>query len=160
MFFGENSAWAQTAPEPVKPYVFENDLRTLPPPPAEIRKAHRPGTKRDFEPTPFRAGPPDPLWHPGERPRTLAPITPHLLAAGVTPSEFLTPSLNFDTNQSGRHRDGRGRVYDQRNICKKLIRHFELTALSGAHLQEVCSSCATSRGSPFSGSAKPASPQE
>jgi hypothetical protein len=54
------------------------------------------------------------------------------------------------------HRDGRGRVYDQRDICKKLIRHFELTALSGAQLQ----SCATSRGSPFSGSAEPASPQE
>jgi hypothetical protein len=88
MFIGENSAWAQTAPEPVKPYVFENDLRTLPPPPAEIRKAHRPGTKRDFEPTPFRPGPPDPLWHPGERPRTLAPITPTCSLPGLPRRNF------------------------------------------------------------------------
>jgi uncharacterized repeat protein (TIGR01451 family) len=100
MFIGENSAWAQTAPEPVKPSVFDKDLRTLPPPPEETRKAHRPGTKRDYEPTPFRPAPPDPLWHPGERPRTLAPsFAP--LAAGVTPSEFLTPSPNFDTDQRG-----------------------------------------------------------
>jgi hypothetical protein len=100
MFICENSAWAQTAPEPVKPYVFDKDLRTLPPPPPETRKAHRPGTRQDFEPTPFRPGPPDPLWHQGERPRTLAP-TSRLLAAGVTPSEFLTPSPNFDSNQPG-----------------------------------------------------------
>ncbi len=103
MFIAENNAWAQaqTTPEPVKPYVFENDLRTLPPPPAETRKAHRPGTKQGFEPTPFRPGPPDPLWHPGERPRTLAPIAPRMFAAGVTPSEFLTPSPNFDSDQPG-----------------------------------------------------------
>jgi uncharacterized repeat protein (TIGR01451 family) len=102
MFIGANGAWAQTAPEPVKPYVFDKDLRTLPPPPAETRKAHRPGTRRDYEPTPFRPGPPDPLWHPAEKPRTLAPITTdRLLAAGVTPSEFLTPSPNFDTDQQG-----------------------------------------------------------
>jgi uncharacterized repeat protein (TIGR01451 family) len=101
MFIGENTAWAQAMPEPVKPYVFDQDLRTLPPPPPETRKAHRPGTRRDFEPTPFRPGPPDPLWHRGERPRTLAPITPGLLPAGVTPSEFLTPFPNFDTDQRG-----------------------------------------------------------
>jgi len=97
----QNSARAQTAPEPVKPFVFDNDLRTLPPPAPETRKAHRPGTRRDFEPTPFRPGPPDPLWHPAEKPRTLAPITPRLLAAGVTPSEFLNPSPNFDSDQPG-----------------------------------------------------------
>jgi hypothetical protein len=88
MFFGENSAWAQTAPEPVKPSVFDKDLRTLPPPSEETRKAHRPGTKRDFEPTPFRPGPPDPLWHPGERPRTLAPITPTCSLPGLPRRNF------------------------------------------------------------------------
>jgi uncharacterized repeat protein (TIGR01451 family) len=98
-FVGENSARAQAATEPVRPHVFDKDLRTLPPPPPETRKAHRPGTKRDYEPTPFRPGPPDPLWRPERAPsprllQTLGPL-------GVTPSEFLTPSPNFDTDQAG-----------------------------------------------------------
>jgi uncharacterized repeat protein (TIGR01451 family) len=101
MFVGEDSVCAQTAPESTKPYVFDKDLRTLPPPPPETRQAHRPGTRRDFEPKPFQPAPPDPLWHPSERPRTLAPTTPGLLPSGVTPSEFLNPSPNFDTDQRG-----------------------------------------------------------
>jgi uncharacterized repeat protein (TIGR01451 family) len=98
-FVDENSASAQAATEPVTPNVFDKDLRTLPPPPPETRKAHRPGTKRDYEPKPFQPGPPDPLWHPERAPQPRSLETPGPLA--VTPSEFLTPSPNFDTNQSG-----------------------------------------------------------
>jgi uncharacterized repeat protein (TIGR01451 family) len=103
-FIGQNSTWAQGATEPVQPYVFDKDLRTLPPPPPETRKAHRPGTRPDFKAKPFRPGPPDPLWHPGRKPGssgTLVPNTSGRLAAGVTPSEFLTPSPNFDRDQPG-----------------------------------------------------------
>src|SRR6266498_3633875 len=76
LFIGQNSSWAQVATEPVKPYVFDKDLRTLPPPPPETRKAHRPGTKPDFEAKPFRPGPPDPLWHPGRKPGTRGGLIP------------------------------------------------------------------------------------
>src|SRR5262245_58643341 len=100
-FVGGNSAWAQAAPEPVKPHVFDKDLRTLPPPPPETRIAHRPGTRRDYEPKPFQPGPPDPLWHPERAPPPRSLEAPGRLAAGVTPSEFLNPSPNFDTDQSG-----------------------------------------------------------
>jgi uncharacterized repeat protein (TIGR01451 family) len=102
-FIGQNSTWAQVATEPVQPYVFDKDLRTLPPPPPETRKAHRPGTKPDFKAKPFRPGPPDPLWHPGRKPGSSGTLVPNMsgrLAAGVTPSEFLTPSPNFDRDQS------------------------------------------------------------
>ena len=110
-FVGESSALAQADKEaPVTPYSFDQDLRTLPPPPPETRTSPPERLKAN---TPVRPplppGPADPLWSPNKKPGdsgSLAPGGPAprssaMLAAGVTPSEFLNPSPNFDSDQPG-----------------------------------------------------------
>jgi uncharacterized repeat protein (TIGR01451 family) len=94
MSVGGNSAWAQAASKPVKPYNFGRDLRTLPPPPPETRKALPLGIKPGFQPSPPRPpGAPDPLWHLGKKARGAV--------SGLAPLPFTTPSPNFDTTQPG-----------------------------------------------------------
>lgn len=70
----------------------------------------------------------------------------------VTGSGSLNEPRGFDGSGPRRDRDGSGRIYDQREICKQLIRP-RLTDRSSARarLLQVRSSCATSRGRPFSG---------
>jgi uncharacterized repeat protein (TIGR01451 family) len=105
-FVGENSAWAQGETKPtIQPYVFDRDIRTLPPPPPETRTSP---PERIIPGAPVRPplppGPADPLWKPEKRRGTsgeLAPGSPGGLAPGVTPSEFLNPSPNIDSDQPG-----------------------------------------------------------
>ncbi len=113
-FIGGNSAWAQEATKPaIEPYIFNRNLRTLPPPPPETRTSP---PKRINPDAPVRPplppGPADPLWKPDKKSGTsgglapgssggLAPGSSGGFAAGVTPAEFLNPSPNFDSDQPG-----------------------------------------------------------
>jgi hypothetical protein len=92
-FIGENSAWAQAATKPaIEPYIFDRDLRTLPPPPPETRtsppKRIRPSAA--VRP-PLPPGPADPLWKPDKKQGTSGGLTPGShdgFAAGVTRRNF------------------------------------------------------------------------
>ncbi len=85
-FIGENSAWAQEATKSaVKPYVFNRDLRTLPPPPPETRTSPPKRIKPDAPVRPaLPPGSTDPLWKPDTKRGTsgaLLPGSPGGLAA-------------------------------------------------------------------------------
>ena len=68
LFISENNASAQVTPKPVKPYVFNKDLRALPPAPPTTQKALPLKINPGFQPSPPRPmGGPDPLWHPGKK---------------------------------------------------------------------------------------------
>jgi hypothetical protein len=99
LFAGENSAWGVTVSKPVKPYVFNKDLRTLPPVSGRpaTHQEHPQRIKPGFQPIrPRPPGAPDPLWRQGKGAgNRLAGLS------GPPPFPFTPPSPNFDTTQSG-----------------------------------------------------------
>ena len=101
LFVPANQAFAQGngaafVSPPVSPHSFNGDLSKLPKAPLTNTPAPplRINPGRPVAP-PRPPGPPDPLWQPGRA------NTASTLAPGVTPTQFTTPSPNFDTGQPG-----------------------------------------------------------